>query len=310
MKKKMIMMCFLVATLVVNSETLEHSRRRAETMGAEKAKAELIGLGVRGEGKAEAILESWDEQLVVDTALEEDAISFLAGLQERDGLRAENARRVLAHEQAKPEQSAMTWRFAIAVPPEQRQEFNEMLEKLVPGIFQGRPVAGEMALKYRVRLGQKVETSETETADLVSMLLAPEPMYLFLTERLKEALKNQAVRMARVQLRAQGRTFVVRNGINPLMEAVRPVVDALNAPMCEGLEAALRGLGAEVADRDRDELQALTAQWRDEVLAGDLQAMKMTEVLGRLSVGLGVKGFNTFVEEYNHGSGDVDDEGR
>ena len=89
-----------------------------------------------------------------------------------------------------------------------------------------------------------------DVADLVE-LLAPEPLELRECERAKQAVKDRAVKMARVKLRREGKSFVVRDGVNPMVECVAPVVAGLNAPACAGLEAALRGLGADVMDGGR-----------------------------------------------------------
>jgi len=304
MKKMTWLLLSAVWIAGVQAGSLARTKAWAESAGAEVAGKDLRNLGIRNEANAKAILESWDERVVVDKALEEDALGLLVRVLARDRLSAESVQRVLAHEQAKEEPSRSVWRFVMALPAEQRRDFQGLMERLAPRIYPGRPVAASMALKYEVRQGRPAVAAESETADLVSLLLAAEPMRMGDAERLRLTIKNHAVRQARLHLRAQGKSFVTVDGVNPLAEAVGPVVEALNAPMCQGLEAALRRLGAEVADRDRGGLQALTAKIRQDVMLGELSRMQTEGLLGRLSIGLGVEAFNAFVEEYNHGKGE------
>ncbi len=306
MKKMTWLVLSVVWIAGVQADSLVRTRTWAAGAGTEAATRELGVLGIQNEGNARAILESWDERVVVDKALEEDALGLLVRVQARDRLSAESVQRVLAHEQAKAEPSRSVWRFALALPREQQQEFEGLMERLVPVIFSDRPVAAELALKYEVRQGRPTVTVESESADLVSMLLAAEPMRMWDADRLRQTIKDHAVRLARRQLREQGLSFVTHDGVNPLTEAVVPVVDALNAPLAQGLEAALRSLGADVADRDRADLQAMTAKAREDVMLGDLTRHQTEGMLGRLSIGLGVEAFNGFVEEYNHGRKEPD----
>jgi hypothetical protein len=117
----------------------------------------------------------------------------------------------------------------------------------------------------------------------------------------KDGIKWNAVRLARHQLRDEGLSFVAVDDINPLEERVRPVIDSLNADGAENLEAALRALGADVPDQDRWELFRHANAWRERILLGDMNQRDAQSVLGKLSVALGVEGFNDFVEVYNHG---------
>lgn len=295
---------------VVRADRMVRTEAWATRQGAEAAVRELESRGIRDEANQQAILGSWDERVLVDKALEEDSLQVLVWAMHRDSLSRESIQRVLEHERAKPEPSYHLWRFVQALPRHQHGEFEDLMERLVPVVYRGRPVAAEMALKYEVRQGRYSITAGTETADLVLLLLAPEPMRMRHSRRLRNATRDHAVRLARIQLREAGKSFVERDGVNPLADAVRPVVEALNAPMALGLEEALRGLGADVEDRDRSELQAMTMRLRDEVLRGDRIGRQRARILGRLSIGLGVDAFNAFVEEHNHGTGGPGSEAR
>ena len=85
--------------------------------------------------------------------------------------------------------------------------------------------------------------------------------------------------LARHELRAEGKSFVVKDGVNPLVAKLQPVVDAMNAPECKGLEAALRAIGGDVVDQDRTAARVLVTQCAEEVMAGDMQG-KDAAVLG------------------------------
>ena len=94
----------------------------------------------------------------------------------------------------------------------------------------------------------------------------------------------------------------------PVFERLAPVapVRLQGAPGMEGyagLEAALRGLGAEVPDFERGELEALAVDWQAKIMSGELIGAGLNSVLGKLSVVLGVEGFNALVERYNYGNG-------
>ena len=116
----------------------------------------------------------------------------------------------------------------------------------------------------------------------------------------KEMLKDAAEKAVKAALRKQGKTFVVKNGVNPIEAAMAPVVNALNAPKLDGLEAALRGVGIDCRDRGD-----LTAVWsaieaeKDDVFYGRKAAHQQAD--GGIILLLGPDGYNAWVDLYNGG---------
>ncbi len=300
--KKMVW-AVLVLGLVsgARAETLERTRAWAERSKPEDVRSRLGRMGAGSDERFELITGDWNESAVVDVALEINRIDLLAWVLERDPLSEESVQRVLDDQGARERPSDGLWNFVRRLPRDERGPFEPALSRLIPHRFGSRPVFGELELKYQVLRGEPPVTGRTDTGDLVRLLFAVEGLDLRTAERLREAIKWNAVRLARHQLREQGLTFVAADDVNPLEDRVRPVVNALNAAGAEGLEAALRGLGADVADVDRSELLRYADAWRERILLGDMSQRDANGILGKLSVALGVDGFNDFVEVYNHG---------
>ena len=191
-------------------------------------------------------------------------------------------------------------------PVEERVPYAAAVDaQLAAGDMKDRPVARGMWAKYD--LGADCRTvAGMSTEDLVELLLAPEPKSLSGFEwggwewqaagpaAIKNEIKERAVRLARQALRAEGKSFVMKDGVNPLVAKLQPLVDALNAPNCVGLEAALRGLGVESADRDRKPLAEVVAAYSNSVMIGESLDAEREIRLGTLAVGLGVEGYNRF----------------
>ena len=190
-------------------------------------------------------------------------------------------------------------------PLDRRAELSEFLRtrraRLRPQDV-GLPEFGRLYLKYVVLRNEWVYGATIEWDDLVALLLAPEPLEIRYAELLKSRIKDRAVRLARERMHAQGLSFVMQDGVNPLAERVRPLVEALNAPECRGLEGELRSLGCDVPDRDRAELRRVAEAWRQAIVRGEV-GTDLDRKLGKLSVALGPEGYNRFVELYNHGTG-------
>ena len=105
-----------------------------------------------------------------------------------------------------------------------------------------------------------------------------------------------------LKLRAEGKSFVMKDGVNPLTAKVAPVVAALNAPACQGIEEALKALdGVSPQAMEREPLQKVAAVWEQQIMQGDISTPAAARLLGRIAVARGVEGYNRFVTEYNDG---------
>jgi len=108
--------------------------------------------------------------------------------------------------------------------------------------------------------------------------------------------------LARQQLRAMSNPPVASNGVSTVATMIAPVVTALNAPACVGLEAALQGLGSTLTNVDRTVLLTLVPTWQTNAMNGVSSPATVTAQLGKISVALGVDGFNHWVGVYNTGN--------
>jgi hypothetical protein len=105
---------------------------------------------------------------------------------------------------------------------------------------------------------------------------------------------------AKRSLRAAGKTFVTRNGINPVEVLMKPAIDAMNAPKLEGIEAAIEALGVNVPKNVRDNsVWADIAVRMNGIMQGDLPADSRSD--GAIIILLGPDGYNAWVKEFNEG---------
>ena len=119
----------------------------------------------------------------------------------------------------------------------------------------------------------------------------------------KQAIKDRATALARIQLRGMANPPPASsNGVSVVATMIAPVVIALNAPMCTGLETALQALGSPVTNVDRSALPALAATWQTNALNSVSSPAKVAAQLGKISVVLGVDAFNAWVNLYNAGN--------
>ena len=285
--------------------TLEGMAAWAEQSGPERAASEVARLGVKNEADAEAIVGGWDEQTVVERSLAAGAYGLLIVAGRRDGFSARSVQQITAAIEAEADPPTSVVDLIGQLPATERGRFEGLLYDLAPLRWPEQPVIGRHVVKYAILGDTGLFSARTAPEDVVAVLLAPEPLNMRYADSARKALRDGAVVLARNWFHYSGQSFVVRDGVNPLVEAVRPVVEALNAPGCVGLEAALRGLGADVPDHDRAGLNSMAAAWQDEILSGERSGSSLTAVLGKLSVVLGVEGFNALVERYNYGTGGV-----
>ncbi|NQT51152.1 hypothetical protein HQ576_03840 [bacterium] len=287
---------------VCHGGTLSGVQKWAETVGPETVSNSLTRWGVANEEDRAAMTAAWDEDTVVDLALKTKAYYVLSWAGRLDRLSPESVQRIreaLLAEEAPPLAAQEVVRY---LPREARTGFDKMLYDLVARRYPANPVFGRHYVKHVVLEGGPSVSDRMDVNELLQLLVAPEPLAMVYTTATKKALKGAAVLLARAKLRADGKSFVVQDGVNPLAEAIRPVVDALNAPGCVGVEAALRSLGADIADIDRGGLDALAAEWQAGLMSGEMSSGTASAVLGKLSVALGVDGFNAFVDRYNNGT--------
>lgn len=164
-----------------------------------------------------------------------------------------------------------------------------------------------------IRRRKAVGWKDLDAAVLVTALLDGETKKnMAQMNAVKEAVKDRCAAGVKGLLRKEGKTFVARTLVttnaagvvtsalsNPIEARLRPVVDALNAPECEGLEAALRSFGFEVGDMDRAKLRNDVRKYADAVMNGDLPADPAND--GSVAVLLGPDGYNAWVKAYNEG---------
>lgn len=115
--------------------------------------------------------------------------------------------------------------------------------------------------------------------------------------RIKHWLQTTAVRVIRLHIRAQGKSFVTKNGVNPCESYMTSLTAALNAPRFAGLDEWLKGVGCKGIDLSRLPTEEYVAQLKTDILNGDKHMTDYNR--GILFVCLGVDGYNAFVREYN-----------
>jgi len=122
----------------------------------------------------------------------------------------------------------------------------------------------------------------------------------------KEGVKQYALRKSRAKLFTEGKSLLVKDGVNPLSAYMDPVVKALNAPACSGLVEALATVGAVDLNAGRTlpaivplDAAALAKLTEDAKL--DYVSTSNPDRAGQLLVVLGVDGYNAFVKHFNEG---------
>ena len=291
----------LVGVSVAGAAPLNRARAWAEQGRTNGADRVLAGYGITNAVDRTAIVAGWDEDTFVDAALKYRAFNLLTIVMAQEKFSAANMEKIktaVLAEKNPPEQSP---EIGLKLPVAERGALKAAAGTVYARRYAEQPEFGRLWMKYRFLRDVSIYSPEVSVEDMVSLLMAVEPMAITDAESAKRAIKTRVVDMARASLRAEGKSFVMKNGVNPLVAKVQPVVDALNAPACEGLEAALRGLGATIQDVDRTELKKVSDAWRAQIMRGDVTGNEAARLLGKISVVLGSDGYNGFVDEYNNG---------
>jgi hypothetical protein len=301
--KKMAWLAVVVLAGMSRAEPVRYLAERAEASGEAGPGAWLSGLGITNAADQAELSATWEEDAVVDVAVRRRAYALLVQVVCRQKLSARNLERVREAVLAERPAPPAVFEIVRAFPVAEREAFREACMEAIPASsLASRPAFARLYVDTVVVGGQGIANGGGDVNAMVSALLAPEHLYLREAGECKEGIKAAAVTLAREKLHAEGLSFVVHDGVNPIAERVRPVVEALNAPECRGLEASLRALGCDVPDRDRSDLRRVAEEWQGAIVRGEAKAA-LNLMLGKLSVALGPEAYNRFVDVYNHGTG-------
>ena len=117
-----------------------------------------------------------------------------------------------------------------------------------------------------------------------------------------DGLRTLYARLVKHHLRAQGKSFVEKDGISPMQPYFDRLTASVNAPSCAGLADVLAevGVNAEFCDfAATSPSKAYIDEFKRKILIGDMPFTKREQ--GFLKFRLGVDAYNAFVREYNDG---------
>ena len=156
-------------------------------------------------------------------------------------------------------------------------------------------------MKMSLDQGKMVDIKDMKINDYVGFLLTTHPLKgSALVLQCKEKIRQDAVGYAKRSLRNKGKTFVTKDGINPIEVEMTPVIEALNAPKLQGLEVALRNIGVDIQDIVRDPAGWMEVEKeKDAVFYGEKDAHPTYD--GGIVLLLGAEGYKNWVKEYNDG---------
>ena len=292
----------VMAGSTVMAGTLSGVKAWADGLGKDKAASALAARGITNAQEQAAIMADWDETALVDGALHRKAFALIEQALATDKLTATSMQKIKEALLAEKVMPTAALNIVKRYPVNERADFAKGLEGTVAQRYPAMPEFRRLFLKYSVLRDMPLFGAGVNEEDWVRWLLAGEPMDVATAQGLKEAIKARAVLLARSKLRAEGKTFVVKNGVNPLVAKVQPVVEALNAPECAGIEEALRGVGCAMGNVDRKEMRQMAKKWSTEVMQGELIESAAGQVLGKVAVALGAEGYKKFVDVYNNGT--------
>ena len=119
-----------------------------------------------------------------------------------------------------------------------------------------------------------------------------------------DVIKRVCTRQVKVHLRSKGRSFVTRDGVNPLEPYAKRLETLLNAPRMEGLEAFLTEIGLPktyAIPQNRFMSDAEAKDTCEKILVDDLK-LTSCHLACRLRCAMGTDAYNAFVKEYNEGT--------
>lgn len=253
------------------------------------------------------LFRGWEEAAVVDKCLARGLGILLAQIQNTQGLTLPSEAKVLAYVRTlstvKLIQSESLG-FVMCLTPELRAEFPAAIQTMAEraGVTTATPVNRAFYCKYLTKTGDMAAAS---IQDVLTVLLSGEEAVIS-TDELTKIIQTRIEKLAKVALRKAGKSFVAKVVVhdgkevlnNPVAIAAKPALDALNAPACDGLEKAMTDLGEPVAPIDRTAFLSALTGWKTLVDNGE---SINPAVIAKIRIGLGLAGYNKWVDTYNNG---------
>ena len=160
------------------------------------------------------------------------------------------------------------------------------------------PIRVGLVKKYAAMGHDKCPNSFYNAQDLVALLnevvnspdYSPEPILKFLNAKVSTIVKHY--------LRSQGKSFVVKNGVNPCEQYLNAFNTAINAPRFSGLSEWLSQMGiTPTLDMSKFPSAEDINSLKTDILNGDKEINTINKHI--LYIGLGPEAYNAFVREYN-----------
>jgi hypothetical protein len=295
--KKLVIVSLI--SMVVGIASADPATRIAAASGVKGSMSNVINRLVAAGFSDDAVIAEVGEA-------SQDAVPLLSWVARVDGGMSESfATKWLASVSDKP---ALAFHTAHLAPMPVRAQFlagclqaaKEFIPPKRASILVRLAISNESSssVAYRViTVPPSALLQNATVSDLVALRLAPElrvfdeaPMIL-----------EKATAEAKKKLRSEGKSFVVKDGVNPLTPLLSPVVDALNAPLMVGLESALAGCGITIPNQNsaRESMEAVSTGWKNVILDGDVAPEKQAPYLAALKVSLGVVEYNLMIKQYN-----------
>lgn len=125
--------------------------------------------------------------------------------------------------------------------------------------------------------------------------------YHLISDGMIRKLLNVSPVAIKHKIRSEGRSFVAKDGVNPVQIRVDKLSSALNAPRLSGLNAAFQACGMDCGLDFEAQLlpEEEIAKLRTKVLNGDTELKD--DFVGLLRTHLGIDAYNQFIKLYNEG---------